>query len=155
MRITEAVVAIIVSIGFYGITAAFLFGLVGMRRRRAELQAEVQTKLIDRFGTAPELIAFLQSEAGRRFVSGFHDAPRHAARNRILRGLRSGIVVSLLGLGFIAVFLIDTRENWGFMYPGFILFALGLGFLGASWLSMKLSRTWGLIDDDQLPPANA
>lgn len=50
------------------------------RQRRAELQAEVQTRLIDRFGTAPELIEFLQSPAGQQFVSGVQSAPALMAR---------------------------------------------------------------------------
>jgi len=40
------------------------------KTRRLQIQAELQAKLIEKFGSTPELIAFLQSEAGRAFVSG-------------------------------------------------------------------------------------
>ena len=39
------------------------------RQRRIEVQAEVQSKLLDRFGSAPELIDFLHSPAGKQFVT--------------------------------------------------------------------------------------
>jgi hypothetical protein len=141
-----AITVIVALLGFYG-TIAYVAGVVVRgRQRRTELAAEVQTKLIDRFGSAPELIDFLQSEAGERFVSGFHDAPRNATREKIISGMRRGIVVSLLGLGLLAIFAADIRGNWGFLYPGCILLALGVGFFLSTFASMRLSQSWGLIE---------
>ena len=116
-------VAIVSMLGFYSMVAIVITTFTRSQQRRNELQAEVQTKLIDRFGTAPELIDFLQSEAGHQFVDGFHNAPRYAAREKILSGLRRGIITTLLGLGFLALFAADIRENWGFIYPGCLILA--------------------------------
>ena len=142
-----AFVAIVSMIGFYGLIAIIITAIWRTKQRSNELQAEVQTKLIDRFGSAPELIDFLQSEAGHQFIEGFHSAPRYAAREKILGGLRRGIITSLLGLGFLALFAADYRENWGFIYPGCLILSLGIGFFLSTFVSMKLSRSWGLIDD--------
>lgn len=140
-------IAIISVGGFY-----VAIGVLGMmwaraRQRRAEMQVEVQTKLIDRFGSAPELIDFLQSSAGRQFVDGFRSLPQHAAREKILSGLRRGIITTLIGVAFLIIFAIDVRENRDCIYPATLILALGIGFFVSTWISMKLSRTWGLIDD--------
>jgi hypothetical protein len=140
-------VAIVSMVGFYSMVAIIITAFTRSQQRRSELQAEVQTKLIDRFGTAPELIDFLQSDAGHQFVEGFHNAPRYAAREKILSGLRRGIITTLLGAAFLAIFAADIRDNRGFIYPGCIILALGLGFFLSTFVSMKLSRSWGLIDD--------
>ena len=66
------------------------------RARRAEVQAEVQSRLIDRFGTAPELIEFLQSPAGRQFVSGVQSSTALLTRERILSGFSRAIMQAIL-----------------------------------------------------------
>ena len=69
------------------------------RQRRVEAQVEMQSKLIDRFGSAPELVSFLQSPAGRQFVTGVQSAPDVLTRERILSGFTRAIVLSSLGAG--------------------------------------------------------
>lgn len=107
------------------------------KARRAEVQAEVQTRLIDRFGSAPELIDFLQSPAGRQFVSGVQSAPALLARERILSGFSRAIVLSMLGAAFVALTFFYDDD---FAVPAAILFSLGLGYLLATFVSWRLSR---------------
>jgi len=108
------------------------------RQRRAEIQAEVQSRLIDRFGTAPELIEFLQSPAGRAFVTGVQSAPAVMARERILSGFTRAIVLSMLGAAFLAL---TFFYNDDFAVPAAILFSLGIGYLLATALSWRLSKS--------------
>jgi hypothetical protein len=107
------------------------------KQRRAEVQAEVQSRLIDRFGSAPELINFLQSPAGRQFVSGVQSAPATLARERILSGFNRAIVLSMLGLAFLALTLWYDDD---FAVPASILFSLGIGYLLATFVSWRLSK---------------
>lgn len=106
------------------------------RSRRAEVQAEVQARLIDRFGSAPELIAFLQSPAGREFVSGVQSAPALLLRERIMSGFSRSIVLTMLGAAFLALTFFYDEE---FAVPAAILFSLGVGYLVATLVSYKLS----------------
>lgn len=106
------------------------------RQRRAELQAEVQTRLIDRFGSAPELIEFLQSPAGQQFVSGVQSAPALMARERIMSGFTRAIVLSMLGAAFLGLTFFYDDD---FAVPAAILFSLGIGYLLATLVSYKLS----------------
>jgi len=108
------------------------------RARRAEVQAEVQSRLIDRFGTAPELIEFLQSPAGREFVSGVQSAPALLARERVLSGFTRAIVLTALGTAFL--FLTFFLDDDDFAVPAAIVFSLGLGYLLATFVSYRLSQ---------------
>jgi hypothetical protein len=106
------------------------------RARRAEVQAEVQAKLIDRFGTAPELIEFLHSPAGRSFISGVQSAPAVLLRERIASGFTRSIVLTALGGGFLFLTFFDDQE---FAIPAAILFSLGIGYLLATLVSYRLN----------------
>ncbi len=107
------------------------------RARRAEVQAEVQSRLIDRFGSAPELIEFLQSPAGKQFVHGVQSVPAMLTRERILSGFTRSIILSMLGAAFLGLtFFYDSD----FAVPASILFSLGLGYLIATFVSWRLSR---------------
>ncbi|HVG24503.1 MAG TPA: hypothetical protein VND45_10140 [Thermoanaerobaculia bacterium] len=106
------------------------------RQRRVEIQAEVQTKLIDRFGSAPELIHFLQSPAGRQFVSGVQGVPGAMARERIMAGFTRSIVLSMLGAAFL---ILTFVYNDDFAVPAAILVSLGIGYLLATLVSWRLS----------------
>ena len=107
------------------------------KARRAEVQAEVQTRLIDRFGSAPELIEFLQSPAGRQFVNGVQSAPALLTRERILSGFSRAIILSMLGAAFLGLTFFYDDD---FAVPASILFSLGIGYLIATFVSYRLSR---------------
>ena len=106
------------------------------RQRRVEAQVEMQTKLIDRFGSAPELVNFLHSPAGRQFVTGVQGAPDVLTRERIMSGFTRAVVLSTLGLAFLGLtFFYD--KDWA--VPASIVFALGIGYFLATLISYKLS----------------
>src|ERR1041385_1520550 len=134
----------VISIAFFGMIVWIVWLSTNAKNRRAQAQTEVQTKLIERFGTSKEFIEFLQSAAGQRFVSGVEVSTALYARDRIIRGFGTGIVISLLGLGFLAIWIFD--HNGGFIYPGFILLGLGAGFFLSAIVSLKLSKSYGLVD---------
>lgn len=118
------------------------------RTRRMEAQVQMQTKLIERFGSAPELVEFLHSPAGRQFVAGVQSAPATMTRERIMGGFTRSIVLTALGIGFIALAIIDNND-W--FIPAIIVFSLGLGSLIATFVSWRFSKS--LSDGDAFPPA--
>ena len=120
------------------------------RQRKAEVQAEVQSRLIDRFGSAPELITFLQSPAGRDFVSGVQSAPAQYARERIMSGFTRAIVLSMLGVAFLALTFFYDDD---FAVPAAIVSSLGVGYLLATVVSYRLSTR--MHGGDVLAPPNA
>ena len=120
----------------FGAAVLIVFFVTRARQRNVELQAEMQSKLIERFGSAPEMISFLQSPAGREFVSGVRIAPINQTRERILGGFTRSIVLTALGAGFL---LLTFLEEDAFVIPGTILLSLGLGYFIATIVSWRLS----------------
>lgn len=129
----------------FGAAVLIVYFVSRAKQRRVEMQAEVQSKLIDRFGTAPELVEFLQSPAGRQFVSGVQSAPVAFARDRIHSGFTRAIIMTSLGAAFL--FLTYYHDD-DFIVPAAILFSLGIGYLIATALSYRLSRP----QLNELPP---
>jgi hypothetical protein len=107
------------------------------RQRRVEMQVQMQTHLIDRFGSAPELVEFLHSPAGRQFVTGVQSAPAALTRDRIMSGFSRAIVLTMLGAGFGVLTFFFNND---FAVPAAILFFLGVGYLLATYVSFKLSE---------------
>ena len=129
-------VAIIV---VFGIVAIAMFRT---KQHRAELQAQVQSKLIDRFQSAPELIDFLKSPTGQEFVSGVRVQQAAVVSRRMLGSIRAAVFLAVLGIGFLVLWPLSNER--GFLYPGVILLALGGGFFASAVVSLKLSRAWGM-----------
>ena len=126
-------------IAVFGVVAVAMFR---SKQHRAELQAQVQSKLIDRFQSAPELIDFLKSPTGQEFVSGVRVQQAAVVSRRMLGGIRAAIFLAVLGIGFLVLWPLSHER--GFLYPGVILLSLGGGFFFSTVVSLKLSRAWGL-----------
>jgi hypothetical protein len=130
----------IVGIIFSNITfIAMLVVWASLRRRRIDAQKEVQSKLIERFGSSAELVEFLKTPTGRDFVSGVQKGTFREASERSLAGIRKAVVLSFLGLGLLAVYGVSDAE-WVSWFA-LIFLALGLGYLAAAFLSMRLTRS--------------
>jgi hypothetical protein len=120
----------------FGATVLVVYFVTRARQRNAEIQAQTQSKLIERFGTAPEMIQFLQSPAGREFVSGVQRPLVDQTRERILVGFTRSIVLTALGAGFL--FLAFWEDN-DWVIPAAIVLSLGIGYFIATVVSWRLS----------------
>lgn len=127
-------IPIVAIVGGIGMVIAIVAAGAMTKARKAQLRADVQMKLIDRFGSASEFIQFVQSEEGRRFLG---DAPR-VARASYIGGIRTGIILGCLGLAFVIIGVVDHDADW--FVPAFILLGIGGGFFVSSMVSMKLAR---------------
>ena len=72
----------VISLGFFAMIVWIVWLGTNAKNRRAQVQADVQAKLIERFSTSKEFIEFLQSPAGQRFVSGVEVSTAIYARDR-------------------------------------------------------------------------
>lgn len=136
-------VPLIGMVGGMTMTIIVVYIISRARQRRLELQAQIQTKLIDRFSSAPELIQFLQSSTGREFVNGVQSVPAILSRERVATGVGRAIILTFLGLGFLTMAFVFS-EN-GLVVPAVIFISLGLGYLVATWVSHRISARYGLI----------
>jgi len=139
--------------------ASFLFWLiktlVDHRRwnRQSKIQTEVHTKILDRFQSNDELLAYIQTPAGRKFLESspinVDTAPRAtpAPLGRILWSAQAGAVLTVLGAGILLV----SRTTLEEVAPplaamGAIVVALGIGFVVSAVLAYALTRRFGLMN---------
>lgn len=146
MEAVAILVPIVCSLGLFTMLAVIFVSSANARKQQTRMQTDVQSKMIDKFGTAPEFIAFLSSPAGHEFMGKFEAQPRLNARNRILRGVRTATILGFLGLAFTILAIFNDRD---FVVPGLILLGLGGGYVVSSILMLRMSKAWGLLDDQQ------
>jgi hypothetical protein len=150
MDVSEAI-AIPVVVGTVSGLAGWVTWVVADNVRRARtsrIRAEVQTKLLDRFGNSQELLAYLQTEAGKQFLESSTPDPAPNPFSRILIALQAGVILLLFGLSLLLLRTTqtDTDTLQALLFLGTPTSAIGLGFIGAGTLSYLLSKNWGLFD---------
>jgi hypothetical protein len=115
--------------------------------RRDRHMSEIQSKLLDRLGTAPDVMTYVNSDAYKRL---FEQAPtgRNEYASRVLNGIQGGTVLLLAG---VALLLLsdaggfDTDSIRGMRVFGTIFAAVGLGLVASTAWSQRLLRRWGLL----------
>lgn len=119
--------------------------------RMATMQAELQSKLLDKFGSAPELLDFLQSDASQGFAELVPAEARPNPYDKILWSVQAGIVLLMSGLA--CMFLRDQLSEGfeAFTVLGAMGVALGVGFLLSAAIAYLLSKKWGVING-RTPP---
>jgi hypothetical protein len=148
-----AIPIIVVSVitGLYFIVAAGFSGRKAGALIRA--RADLQTKLLDRLGSGREVVEFCQTEGGKQFIEALSmgtiesPASKGSPTERILASIQKGIILTLLGLGFLLLAQRFQRDDPGdvFMVIGTVGLSLGIGFLLSAGVSYRLSRSMGLL----------
>jgi hypothetical protein len=129
---------------FWGWVVWFLF--TGIRRYKStKLQAELRDRLLDKLGSSPELLAYLQTEAGKEFLEPFTTEQKTPHR-RIVIALEASVVLVLLGAAFLFLRGSIAGAEQGFLVLGTLTLALGIGFALAAAVSYFLSKSLGLVN---------
>jgi len=112
------------------------------RQRRMKAQAELHGRLLDKFGSAREVVEFLQTPGGARLVDGF-STDREEPASGVLRSTHRGIILVIVAIGCLGLTMVYGRDNNPLLVIGVILLCLGVGFLLSAAISHRLSRTLG------------
>lgn len=120
--------------------------------RLSRTQAEVHNKLMDRFSSNEELLAYMQTPGGKRFLESAPIAldagPRavSAPIGRILWSVQVGVILAAAGVGLQYVSRsIDRTIAQPFMAMGVLAIAIGAGFMVSALVSFILSKRLGLL----------
>lgn len=146
----ENIVALITIPSMFVVIAWIIFSSV-RRMISGKRITELQAKLLDRFATGQELLTYLQTEEGKRFVESAsveHSNPL----GRILAAVQAGVILTLIG---IALLFLRGRISGGedaFLGFGTVVLALGVGFLISSGVSYALSKSMGLLPTPPIRP---
>ena len=115
--------------------------------RKIRHKSQLQNKLVDKFPTAQEFNDFLQSQEGNKFLN-FLRFNGLAPKAKILSSLSKGVIFSTFGIALVIIGQIFTEEMKYFNAFGIVIIALGVGFLISTFISYKLSKKWGIIDEE-------
>jgi len=129
-----------------------------------KMQTEVHGRLIERFGNNEELLSYMNTEAGKRFLEAApipidfeRDQRIPAALSRVLVPLQIGVVLTLLGTGLLSLRHSLTDISESLLVFGIVILMPGIGFIisaGITWLlAARLGLTprspHGLIDSGE------
>jgi hypothetical protein len=117
------------------------------RAKTARIVADLHGKVLEKCSASQELMSYVQSDAGRRFLESAADNQANPTA-RILNAVQAGTILSLVGAGSIMVATLRheyvTQELFATL--GYLVLALGLGFLVSAGISYFLCKSWGLLN---------
>jgi ABC-type Fe3+-siderophore transport system permease subunit len=137
---------------FGGILMWLIRTIIDHRRwsRLTRTQAEVHNKLLDRFASNEDLLKYVSTPAGQRFLESAPiqlEGPRSISSpaGRVLWSVQVGIVLTAAGVGLKVVsFTVDQDVSQPLAAMGILGIAIGIGFIVAAAASFFLSRRLGL-----------
>ncbi len=147
-----------------GLISWLIRTLIDYRRwsRLAKVQTEVHTKLLDRFSSTEDLMAYIQTPAGAKFLESspikLDPGPKTlgAPLARILWSLQGGVVLMAAGVGlWIVSGQADGEAAQAIDSIGVLALALGIGFVVSAIISYGVSRRLGLIQSGPAEPPAA
>ncbi|MCD4749787.1 MAG: hypothetical protein K8R59_10485 [Thermoanaerobaculales bacterium] len=149
MEFSEAAMMMIVMPTMFGGMAWAFKALLNYFQisRLSKMTFELQNKVIDKFGTAPEALQYLESKAGARLLETAAAGPTNP-RMRILFSVQSGVILAALGVGFLLVRGVMPEGADAFSMVGILALCLGVGFLVSAVIAHYLSKSWGLVNGD-------
>jgi len=136
--------AIVIPIAFLVAVAWVVYVIAQQRTQRDAQRAELQTKLLERAGSAREFGEFLGSPAGERFLQAL--APIQP-RNRLFTSIRVGTFLVVLGAAFWRLLGSEAED---LQVLAIVVLAIGLATLASAGLSHAAARRLGL----DTPPEN-
>lgn len=141
--------------------ACFLIALVWLLRmfvesrrwgRAFKLQSEVHGRLIDKFSSNQELAAYMETEAGRRFLEaapipmGAEAGQRMPnAVARVLTPVQVGVVMVLLGIGLLLLRNAGPDTGVPMLVLGTVILMPGIGFILSAGIAWVLAGRLGLM----------
>jgi len=119
----------------------------------AKVQSEVHSKLLEKFSASQELLAYMETEAGKRFLESqpFQleaqgTRPTPYPFGRILLSMQLGVVVLLVGVGLLYLRGHVSEGAEGCLILGTLASTVGIGFLLSAAASYGLSQHLGLLE---------
>lgn len=140
---------------FFAFVLSWLLRTIVEQRRWSRLsrtQSEVHNKILDRFGTSAELLEYMKTPAGTKFLESapipLREAPvsQNAPVSRVMWSIQLGIVIAAGALGMLLVSSrFDAETAKGMFAMGGIALCVGLGFIVSAFVSVMVSRRLGML----------
>ncbi|HET6205340.1 MAG TPA: hypothetical protein VFD98_00940 [Terracidiphilus sp.] len=126
------------------------------------LQNEVHSKLIDKFSSSQELAAYMETDAGKRFLEAApipvnlgSDQRVPNAVARVLTPIQIGVVLVLLGVGFLLLRHAGPDMEMPMRVLGTVILMPGIGFIISAGITWVLATRLGLMPPRSEAPYDA
>ena len=115
-------------------------------------QSEVHTKILDRFNSSAEVLDYIKTAAGTKFLESA-PIPLHAERKetysapvaRVMLSIQIGVIALALAVGLLVVSLRFEKETAQDLFAmGAIGLSIGIGFIASALVSIVMSKRLGL-----------
>lgn len=120
------------------------------------LQRDVHGKLIERFGTSQEVVTYMGTDAGKRFLEATpisvgldRGAPVPSPVAKVLTPLQIGIVMSLLGAGLLGLRHSVQDASSALTVVGTVILMPGIGFIISAGVTWFLAQHLGLMPNSK------
>jgi hypothetical protein len=107
-------------------------------------QAALQARLLDTLVTRPDVVDYLNSDAGRLFVQSL-GATTDAPHARIINALHAGLVLAFVGASLLLARLFVSGDTAPLLVVGVGLVGAGIGFAAAAMAAYFVSKRFGLV----------
>lgn len=157
----EALLAFVVFVIITGVLLWLLRVLLENRRwgRVFKVQTEIYNKLLDKFSTNEELLAYIRSESGKRFLDSaalpFETGAQPQISNpvaRVLTPLQLGVVLTLVGGGLLYLRNSIPDALTPLLIFGTLSTMAGVGFVLSAVVAFALARHLGLMPTRGVTP---
>jgi hypothetical protein len=125
--------------------------------RTFKQQSEIHSRLIEKLGTSQELVAYMETEAGKRFLmaSPIAAGPEFGQQmpntvSRVLTSLSTGIVLALVGVGFLLLRNAGPDTPEPMLITGTLLLMPGIGFILSAGVTWVLAKRLGLMPEKEV-----
>jgi hypothetical protein len=155
-RALKELVPILVPLGFFVAVCWIIYVFVQSRRwnRTFKQQSEIHGRLIEKLGTGQDLVAYMETEAGKRFLmaSPIAMGPESGqimpnAVARVLTPLQVGIVMTLLGIGLLFLRHAGPDMETAMTVLGTLALMPGIGFILSAGVTWFLAKRLGLMPE--------
>lgn len=159
------VLAVFGGVGLTVVALGWLIRTLIEQKRWKQLsrtQSEVHSKILDRFSTSEQLLEYIRTPAGGKFLESapiplYVERPASGKTStlaaRILWSVQLGVGIAIVGLGMLLLSVVfDKDSSQGLFALGAIALCVGAGFIASAAVSLKLSRRLGLWEDGGAPP---
>jgi len=140
----EEFIIVPVMMTFFG----WFFHLV-LRWRQSKYRLNIQLKLIDKISSSDDLMKFVSTGAGEKFISS-SNFETLSSKNKIMSAIYKGIIFSMVGLALFLIKNVALETAPVFLIFGAISLAIGLGYIIATIVSLSMAKKLGMMKDEDM-----
>lgn len=140
MHMFEAVMVFTVTVTCFLFIGWLVWLISRHRRERLQQNVDLRTRMLDKFGTSEEFVAFMHTDAGKNFLEASTRIEKQG-KSRVASSLSWAAILIMVGLAFFAIVLVEGDR--GPMIPALLFLAIGTGLAISAYIYSRFGRENG------------